>query len=182
MKILGTIVWGDIRATAIKPGSFFALIPIALAVNMMVPFVCHAQPQATKPARSGAETTLRGVIEQRLIVKERMSWQLAIKGDAVSYKALHTPDFFTLSGTGVTDRAHSESSALDPNVHFDQCGLSEFSVRFVAENAALITYRVKASGLDHGKAFQLDSYVSSLWMKRDGRWLNAFYQATPAGA
>jgi hypothetical protein len=188
MTFFRTLARGPARATAVKLGSFFVLIPITLAVNVMIPFAGYAvqqgqaQPQAAKPARSSTQITLRDVIEPRLIAKERMSWQLAINRDATSYKALHAPDFFTLSGTGITDRALSESSALDSNVHFDQCNLSGFSVRFVGENAALITYHVKAAGLDHGKAFQLDSYASSLWMKRDGKWLNVFYQATPAAA
>jgi len=77
-------------------------------------------------------------------------------------------------------RAASEASAMDAQVRFDQCALSGFEVRFVAQNAALVTYRVKAAGLDHGKAFRLDSYASSLWMKRNGGWVNVFYQAAPA--
>lgn len=100
--------------------------------------------------------------------------------DAVRHKKHAAKDFFTVTGSGMVDRAPSEASAMDSNVRFDQCELSGFDVHFVAENAALITYRVKAAGLDHGKAFQLDSHASSSWMKRDGKWLNVFYQATPS--
>jgi len=69
---------------------------------------------------------------------------------------------------------------MDANVQFDQSNFSEFRIHFVSENTVLLTYRAKASGLDHGKPFQLDSYASSLWIKRAGKWLNVFYQATPA--
>jgi len=174
------------RVTATQLRSFFVSLPIALAVNIMVPVFCYAtpqsqaQPQPPKYARQPTGIASRDGIEWRLISKERMSWELAIKRDATPYKALHAPDFFTVSQNGVTDRALSEASALDANVRFKQCSLSEFGVRVVAENAAIITYRVKAAGLDQGKAFQLDSYASSLWIKREGKWLNLFYQATPA--
>ena len=140
-----------------------------------LPTVCNA---TAVPAVASA--TVHGTVGQRLITNERASWDLAIKRDVSAYKAFHAPDFFTVTGTGVVNRAPSEASAMDSNVRFDQCELSGFDVHFVAENAALITYRVKATGLDHGKAFQLDSHASSLWMKRDGKWLNVFYQATPA--
>lgn len=139
------------------------------------PAVCNAAASPTRAPAAANDT-----IGQRLFAEERASWDLAIKRDATAYKALHAPDFFTVTGTGVVDRERSETSAMDANVRFDQCELSGFDVRFVAENAALVTYHVKAAGLDHGKAFQLDSYASSLWMKRDGKWLNVFYQATPA--
>jgi hypothetical protein len=139
------------------------------------PAVCAA---AASPALAPAAGN--DAIGQRLVAEERASWDLAIKRNVAAYTAFHAPDFFTVTGTGVVDRARSETSAMDANVRFDQCELSGFDVRFVAENAALVTYHVKAAGLDHGKAFQLDSYASSLWMKRDGKWLNVFYQATPA--
>ncbi|MFC4764333.1 DUF4440 domain-containing protein [Dyella koreensis] len=139
------------------------------------PAVCDAAASPTLVPAAVNDT-----IGQRLFAEERASWDLAIKRDATAYKALHAPDFFTVTGTGVVDRVRSETSAMDANVRFDQCELSGFDVRFVAENAALVTYHVKAAGLDHGKAFQLDSYASSLWMKRDGKWMNVFYQATPA--
>jgi hypothetical protein len=164
-----------------------ASLPIAVAATVTTPSVCRAQqsqtqPQAAKTTRSATEITSNDELNQHLIAEEKASWDLAIKRDAISYKALHAPDFFTVSGAGITNRELSEDSALDSNVHFDRSDLSEFRVRLVAENAAPITYRAKATGTDHGKAFQLDSYASSLWVKRDSKWLNVFYQATPAAA
>jgi hypothetical protein len=187
MKNIRTASWIRARAIAVKLGSFLASLPIAVVATVTIPSVCCAQqvqnqPQAAKVTRSATKITSNDELKDHLIAEEKASWDLAIKQNAISYKALHAPDFFTVSGTGITNRELSEDSALDSNVHFDQCDLSEFSVRFVAENAALITYRAKAAGNDHGKAFQLDSYASSLWMKRDGKWSNVFYQATPASA
>lgn len=153
----------------------FALAVLLIStLSAASPAVCKA---ATPTLTSSAANDSIG---QRLFAKERASWDLAIKRNAAAYTALHAPDFFTVNGTGVVDRVSSETSAMDANVHFDQCELSEFNIRFVAENAALVTYHVKAAGLDHEKTFQLDSYASSLWMKRNGEWLNVFYQATPA--
>lgn len=129
---------------------------------------------------AAASPAANDAIGQRLVAEERASWDLAIKRDASAYTALHAPDFFTVTGSGVVDRAHSETSAMDEHVRFDRCTLSGFDIRLVAENAALVTYHVKAAGLDHGKAFEMDSYASSLWMKRGGQWINVFYQATPA--
>lgn len=152
---------------------------------LLLPWTLHAAPpavcHATAPPVSTPDTVNR-TIGQRLMAKEQASWNLAIQRDAVAYKALHAPDFVTVTGTGVVDRLSSEASAMDAHVRFDQCELSGFNVHFMADNAALITYHVKAVGLDHEKAFQLDSYASSLWMKRNGQWSNVFYQATAAPA
>jgi hypothetical protein len=155
---------------------FFHSAIAALLLSCAAPVApAHAAASPSLPAPGDA-------IGQHLMSAERASWELAIKRDAAAYKAFHAPDFFTVTGTGVMRRAPSEASAMDSQVRFDQCALSGFEVHFLAKNAALVTYHVNASGLDHGKSFHLDSYASSLWLKRDGRWLNVFYQATPAPA
>lgn len=152
------------------PYIVLAALFLPCAVNAAMPIACAATSPATKGDAVG----------QHLVAEEQASWDLAIKRDAANYKAFHAADFFTVTGTGVVDRTSSETSAMDPQARFDRCELSGFDVHFVAENAALVTYHVTAAGLDHGKAFKLDSYASSLWMKRDGKWLNVFYQATPS--
>jgi hypothetical protein len=165
----------------LAPGHHQGLLAAASLVWAMLTAVSGTCRAAT-PDLPPAQATSSSAIAQHLMADEKASWTLAIKRDAGDYRAFHAPDFFTVTTTGVVDKIHSEVSAMDANVHFDQCDLSGFDVRFVAQDAALVTYRVKAAGLDHGKAFQLDSYASSLWMKRNGKWLNVFYQATPASS
>jgi len=158
------------------------ILHVALAA-LTLPWVAHATPPAVCDAASGAlpaAVATNGGVAQRLVAEERASWNLAIQRNAGAYRAFHAPDFITVTGGGVVGKAASEASAMDAQVRFDRCTLSGFDVRFAARNAALVTYHVTAAGLDHGKAFRLDAYASSLWMKRNGAWLNVFYQATPA--
>lgn len=150
-----------------------------IAIAAFLPGTANAAPSTVCKAPP-ATAAIKGNDAQRLIAEEAASWTLAIQRNTRAYKAFHAPDFITLTGSGTVARAASEASAMDVQVRFDQCALSGFEVRFVASNAALVTYHVKASGLDHEKDFLLDSYASSLWMKRNGAWLNVFYQATPA--
>ncbi|RDS84904.1 nuclear transport factor 2 family protein [Dyella monticola] len=158
------------------------ILRIALT-SLLLSGTVNAAPQPLcDAAGSTAPTsaTVNDTVAQRLISEERASWDLAIKRDAAAYKAFHAQDFITVTGSGVVGKGLSEASAMDAHVRFDQCTLSMFDVRFVAQNAALVTYHVKAMGLDHDKPFQLESFASSLWVKRSGAWLNVFYQATPA--
>ena len=160
-------------------------ISYAVLAAMSLPWIAHAAPPGVCHAVSGplpAAAAINGAVAQRLVAQERASWNLAIQRNASAYVAFHAPDFITVTGDGVVGKAASEASAMDAQVRFDQCALSGFDVRFVAQNAVLVTYQVKAVGLDHDKAFRLDSYASSLWMKRNGAWLNVFYQATPASS
>ena len=82
--------------------------------SLLQPWALHAaQPivcGATANPIAAADAANRA-IEQHLIVEEQASWNLAIKRDAISYKAFHAPDYVTVTGTGVMDRASSEASA-----------------------------------------------------------------------
>jgi hypothetical protein len=174
------------KKVGMAPNRLSVSIPLVLSFCAIISIVSycmeasHAGPQETNttPVHSGIAS--KDAVQQQLIAREKMSWELAIKRDIPSYKALHAPDFFTVGGNGVTDKERSEVSALDPNVSFDRCDLSEFRVDFVGMDAALVIYRVNAAGFDHGKKFDMDSYATSLWVWQDGTWLNVFYQATPA--
>jgi hypothetical protein len=161
-----------IRSKVVVAATLFLSFSCAL---LCMPCYAGQQVPLGKPAIPHAETVSQWLIEQ-----EKLTWDLAIKHEADRYRAFHSPDFFSVGGGGVSDRIHSEDSAMDDHVSFASCQLTAFDVHYTGENAALITYRVNASGLDHGKDFKIDQYVSSLWMKRDGKWINVFYQATPA--
>jgi hypothetical protein len=166
--------------------AFLASGSFVLAACTVMPMTGYAmqETQASVPAAKSASVNSKTApgdqVEQRLIAEERLSWELAIKKEGAPYKALHSPVFFTVSDNGETDRGRSEASALDASVHFSRWDLSEFRVHFLAKSTAMVTYHVKAAGLDRGKAFQLDSYASSLWTMENGEWRNAFYQSTPA--
>lgn len=138
---------------------------------------CCALLSATGLATPSTDAS--GAVEQELIAREQSSWDLAVKKEAAAYKALHAQDFITVSADGVMNRGRSEASALDAGVSFDHYALSGLHVTWMHKSVALITYRVVVSGTDHGKKFDADAYASSIWVKRQGQWLNVFYQATP---
>ncbi len=54
-------------------------------------------------------------------------------------------------------------------------------VRFlrIAPTVVLLTYKANQVGTDHGKPLPLAMYVSSVWVNRDGKWLNVLAQDTP---
>jgi hypothetical protein len=55
-------------------------------------------------------------------------------------------------------------------------------VKFIPLSAesGLIVYMLTESGTSHGKDFTARVHVSSLWIKRDGKWLCEFSQETGA--
>jgi hypothetical protein len=54
--------------------------------------------------------------------------------------------------------------------------IADFRVRLLAENVALVTY--KATGRKESGSSETVSLRSSVWVKREGRWLMLFHQGT----
>lgn len=113
---------------------------------------------------------------------ERRIWDALVAGDADVDRDLLAPDFLGVYPTGFAVRDdHVDSLADGPTVAYYE--LSQVRVLTVSEDVVLFCYRSdfrRATATGTGPAEAM--YVSSLWCRRDGRWLNVFSQDTPPGA
>ena len=102
-------------------------------------------------------------------------------GDPAADAALLADDFVGVYPTGFAGRAdHTGQLAAGPTVA--EYAISDAQLVSAGPDAALLVYgatfrRAGQPGNDEAEAM----YVSSLWCRRDGRWLNTFSQDTPAG-
>lgn len=99
------------------------------------------------------ETALAGWTRDRVEVERR----------------LH-PDFFEF---GVSGRiwSRSEVTAVFGHEAPHALDVSDFAVRMLAGDVALVTYRSVPEG-------EGETIRSSIWVRRDGRWQRAFHQGT----
>ena len=107
-------------------------------------------------------------------------WTALKAGDAAADAAALAPDFLGVYPSGFASRAdHVEQ--LDAGPSIAEFALSALRLDLIAPDAALLTYRAcfaRAATPEHREIM----YVSSLWRRRDGRWINTFSQDTPAAA
>ncbi len=112
---------------------------------------------------------------------ERRVWNALVTGDADADRALLAPDFVGLYPTGFADRDdHVDSLASGPTVASYELG--ETRLLRVSDDAVLFCYRSdfrRATATGPGPVEAM--YVSSLWCRRAGRWLNVFSQDSPPG-
>ena len=114
---------------------------------------------------------------EELITLETEVWQALVDGDAEADARLLADDFVGVYPTGFADRSdHVGQIAAGPTVRSYE--LSEARMLGVSESAVMLSYRAVYARL--GEATQQEAmYVSSLWCRRDGHWVNVFSQDTP---
>jgi hypothetical protein len=67
------------------------------------------------------------------------------------------------------------------------CGISSFKfkdpqVHLLTPDSAAIVYRVDVNAMCANQKISANLLASSVWVKRDGKWLNEIHTETPAAA
>lgn len=106
---------------------------------------------------------------------ETKVWQALVNGDAQADSALLTPDFLGVYPSGFAGRAdHAGQVQAGPVMR--RYRLDQARLRVIGAHHALLSYRAtyaRATGDDQVM------FISSLWQRVAGQWLNSFSQDTP---
>jgi len=117
---------------------------------------------------------------QALIELETRVWGALRRGDAGDDTRLLAAEFVGVYPSGFADRSdHAGQLANGPTIA--QFELHDARMVDLGDDDALLCYRADFQRLVAGVAQPSQSmYVSSLWSRRSGDWVNVFSQDTPA--
>lgn len=139
--------------------------------------VCLTDPDGNRlrvaqpPGSASVDDVLGDGAAAALIELERAMWAEATRYDR-SWMDEHLSGDFTEFGW--SGRAYNRADILDSDIAPIDVELDGFIVRSIGTDSALVTYRsIQARGVGNR---------SSVWVRRHGRWLLDFHQATPAHA
>ena len=111
---------------------------------------------------------------------ETQVWEALRRGDAEADAQLLADDFLGVYPSGFAGRSdHAGQLANGPTVADFE--LHDPRLMVVADDAVMLAYRADWHRLSRGRRGTQESmYVSSLWSRRSGRWVNVFSQDSPA--
>ncbi|HEY9064314.1 MAG TPA: nuclear transport factor 2 family protein [Burkholderiaceae bacterium] len=129
-------------------------------------------PHATEPAASVDATV-------RLLTTQADAWDKAIVAkDAAAVAANVAPDFTQIDSSGaVNGRDEFIQGLLDPGLRIAPYTVEEFNVR-VYGDTALLTGRIRMTGISDGQPFQSHFRYIDVYVKRDGLWKVVSIQIT----
>jgi hypothetical protein len=138
---------------------------VALIIFALANFVSGPKAQSRD-----LKTTLVGL--------EKKSWEAWKNRDGKFFQQFLSDDHVEVGFGGVTNKATVVNGVASPVCVVKSYAVDKFSlVRFDA-NTALLTYHAAQDTTCGGQAVPSPVWVSSLYLKRHGRWLNALYQQT----
>jgi hypothetical protein len=134
----------------------------------------YAQPQ--KAAESSALGSRADALRERIVAQERAGLDALKTGDLTEFGASTADDAIFVDAHGPATKAEVMEHTAEFRLH----DYTMAAVKFIplSADSGLIVYTLTESGASHGKEFTARVYVSSLWIKRDGKWLCEFSQET----
>jgi hypothetical protein len=143
--------------------SLFAMLVVALATGPSL-----ARAQAAKP-RSLADT---------LMQLETKSWDAWKARDSSFYRTFLSDDHVEVGFSGTSDKADVLATVATPHCVVTKYSVEQFHLTTFDANTALLTYHASQQTTCSGKPVPSPVWVSSLYVRRANRWLNAAYQQT----
>jgi hypothetical protein len=146
-----------------------------LAAVALVVFVFPLLPFGEK------EQADRNALKDSLIKLEKQSWEAWKKRDGKFFEDFLSDDHVDVGSGGLTSKAAVVAFVGSPVCVVRSYAVDKFELKTLDANTALLTYHAEQDTTCGGKAVPSPVWVSSLYVRRGERWLNAFYQQTPAG-
>lgn len=115
--------------------------------------------------------------DAQLIAFEKKGWETWKMQDQKFLQGILSNDFVFVDATGATDKAgYFKSSFTDCKVM--SYSLGDFNVKWFDKNTAIVTYKASQDAMCGGQKLAARQWASSMYMKRDGKWMNTFYQTS----
>ncbi|HEV7505457.1 MAG TPA: nuclear transport factor 2 family protein [Thermoanaerobaculia bacterium] len=137
---------------------------------LMFSFAASAFGQAAQPEKSTLKDTLADL--------EKQSWEAWKNHDGKFFQGFLTDDHVEVGFGGPTDKKTVVSGVASPICAVKSYTVDHFELIQFGPDTALLYYHAAQDTTCGGQPVPSPVWVSSLYVKRDGHWLNALYQQT----
>ena len=117
-------------------------------------------------------------LKETLVNLEKQSW-VAWKGhDGKFFQNFLSNDHVEVGFGGPTNKAIVVAGVVGPFCAVKSYTVDKFELTVFSQNTAVLTYHAAQDTACNGTVVPSPVWVSSLYIRRDGHWLNALYQQT----
>ncbi|HSS19767.1 MAG TPA: nuclear transport factor 2 family protein [Pyrinomonadaceae bacterium] len=144
---------------------------LIVLVLMAFMFPVSAEAKGRKPKEDLKET---------LVALEKQSWVAWQKRDGKFFSQFLSPDHVEVGSTGIANATAVAAFVGSPICVIKSYSVDKFNFVQLNADAAVLTYYAEQDTTCNGSPVPSPAWVSSVYVRRNGHWLNALYQQTPA--
>jgi uncharacterized protein (TIGR02246 family) len=122
-------------------------------------------------------------MENELLDLERQFWKAIQEKDAQTVMGLTDDECIVTGAQGVgrIDRKTVAAMIANATYTLHDFELTDAQVRPIADDVAVVAYKVHEKLTVDGKPVEFDAADASTWVRRDGKWLCALHTESIAG-
>jgi hypothetical protein len=109
---------------------------------------------------------------------ERQAWEAVKAKQYTKYVRLLAKDFVDIEPVGIITRKEEEKGIVQLTIN--EYKWERLRIVHLSPNVTLLVYKAIQKANFGGQPVPTPTWVSSLWIKRNGTWLNVFVQETKA--
>lgn len=130
------------------------------------------------PLAAQGPQTDQGALKEALVSLEKQSWEAWKNHDGKFFQGFLSDDHVEVGFGGPTKKATVVAGVGSAVCNVKSYTVDHFELAVLAPDTALLTYHAAQDTTCGGKPVPSPVWVSSLYVKRGDRWLNALYQQT----
>ena len=119
-------------------------------------------------------------LESTLVALERQSWEAWQKRDGKFFDGFLSDDHVDIHAGGPAGKKAVVAGVASPACVVKSYSVSDFRLTPLSPDSALLVYRAEQDTACGGQPVPSPSWVSSVYVRRDGRWQNVLFQVTDA--
>ncbi|HEY5922109.1 MAG TPA: nuclear transport factor 2 family protein [Kofleriaceae bacterium] len=124
-------------------------------------------------------------IEKDLKALERQYWDAVQRKDSEAAIELSDDSCLVVGAQGLGSVTREQLAKMLQQAGYELQRYSfddtQFQVRQVTDNVAVVAYQVEEELIVDGKPHKLEAYDASVWVKRDGKWRCALHTESLRG-
>lgn len=123
-----------------------------------------------------------GELKEDLVTLEKAGWKAWAKGDGEFFRKNLTEDHVqVVAGAGwVVGREAIATEIAKGACEVKSYDFHDIKLRHLAKDVAILSYTATQDASCEGNQMPAKVYATSVYVKKDGKWLAANYQETPA--
>jgi hypothetical protein len=168
------------RNTSIK-STVWKLI-VAVMFSVVILWAVWQGRSSTATAQSAQPTNEADfkAVKERLVNREKQSWEAWKNRDGKFFQEFLSDDHVEVGVGGISTKAEIVAFVASPACIAKSYSVDAFELTMFDANTALLTYRAAQDTTCNGATAPSPVWTSSLYIRREDRWFNAFYQQTQA--
>jgi len=137
-----------------------------------------ATKKPSAPAPKAAASGEHSALDKALIANEHRINEAVAKGDKAAFSALVSSDSAMADESGYMTTA--DFLPVFDTVKVSSWKMSDEKVHWAGPNAAVVTYVWTGKGTFQGQPIPDKTYSSTVWTKKDGKWVAIYHQESAA--